>query len=774
MKDNWVVNKIAVLGAGVMGAQIAAHCVNAGFKTLLFDMVPVDNAIQNLTKLSPAPLAFKEMAPLIQGCTYNDNIELLKDCDLIIEAIAEKLDWKLELYKKITPYIGPHAVLATNTSGLSIASLMEAMPKSLAERFCGMHFFNPPRYMHLVELVPSQHTAPSLLQKLETWLTSYLGKNVVIAKDTPNFIANRVGVFSLLSIMHHAHKFGLGFDEVDAITGSVIGRPKSATFRTMDVVGLDTMQHVVKTMHSALKSDPWHKYYHLPDWLMNMINQGHLGQKSGQGIYRKNGKVIEVFSLEHNEYRPSNAKPSEDLIAILNADDKASLWVRLSTSEDKQAKFITACLRDLIHYSAYHLEEIAHTVKDVDDALRYGFGWDMGPFQLWQGLGIQAITSTIEHPAKGCKLMAAVELPEWSQELPSFYSNGLAYCPHTKEYIAPKTLPVYQKQIISLLPSQSVLYENNGVILRVMDDDVGVLSFKSKLNCINQFVVEGLHYAIPVAERECQGLIICQPETQTFSAGADLKMVANIIHEKKYDVLDTIIKTFQDAMMKLKYSAIPTVAALRGQALGGGCEILLHCDVIVAAFESYVGLVEVGAGLIPAGGGAKEMALRASFETKGQDLVPALYRYYQNIATAFLAQNALEAKQKGYLRAHDAIIMHAEEVLFAAIAEVKAKVAANYRPPLPMLFPVAGIEGAARLKAGLVNWLEGGFISDNDYEIALKLAEVMTGGDVNQGTLVTEHWLLKLERQAFIELADTGPTQDRIKHLLETGKPLRN
>lgn len=782
MKKPIYIKKIAVLGAGVMGAQIAAHCVNAGFETLLFDLAAekgghntlIDKAILQLNKLKPSPVATSKTAEMLIACNYEDNLADLTRCDLVIEAIGERLDWKESLYKRVAPYLHQEVILVSNTSGLSINALAAVLPESLRSRFCGVHFFNPPRYMHLAELIPATTTTPDLLDFLETWLTRFLGKGVVRAKDTPNFIANRIGVFSLLATLHHADAFGLGFDEVDALTGTLVGRPKSATFRTMDVVGLDTMKHVVYTMQTQLESDPWHALFKLPDWLNQLISEGHLGQKSGQGIYRKKGKAIEVYDVSLGDYRLSDKGVNDEVKAIMKTKNPEERMQLLMQSNNPQAQFLTACFRDVFHYSAFHLKDIAHTVREVDLAMRWGFGWQSGPFETWQDAGFSQM----------CECIAANSvpaLPEWLNKLNAFYDDeGLAFSPVSNTYERSSQLPVYQRQ---LLPSSAikapktlpnVIFENDGVCLCGLEDNVAMVYFKTKSNTIGQSVLDGLNHAIDHAERLDMGLILYQHDPLNFSSGADLRQVFGLIQNNQFQALETMVETIQNLALRLKYTPIPTVAALRGRALGGGCELMLQCDVTVAAFESYPGLVEVGVGLIPAGAGTRTFAKRAAMKAQGGDLMPYVQKYFEQIATATVASSAPDAMQRGYLKRSDHWVMHADEVLYAAIAQVKALRAMNYTPPIPHRFPVAGIEGKARLQVGLVNWLEGGFISQHDYFMANQLAHVICGGDVNEGQLVDDAWMLKLEREAFMTLTQTPLTQARIEAILETGKPLRN
>ena len=788
MQEPFFIKKIAVLGAGVMGAQIAAFCVNAGIETLLFDLCAkegdhnaiVNKAIANLRQLKPSPLATPQTTSLLKARNYNDHLPELSSCDLIIEAIAERLDWKEALYQRISPFLTKKSILVSNTSGLSINTLASVLPEIHRHRFCGVHFFNPPRYMHLAELIPADTTSPQLLDHLESWLTSHLGKGVVRAKDTPMFIANRIGVFSMLATLYHAHAMEMSLDDVDALTGAILGRPKSATVRTMDVVGLDTMQHVVSTMQHELKDDPWHAFFNLPEWLMGLIQQGHLGQKSGQGIYRKNGKAIEVYDIVQGSYRLAKGEVSEEVKSILSVAEPRERMRRLLLSEDRQARFLVACFCDLFHYCAYHLEDIANTARDVDLAIRWGFGWQQGPFETWQAAGLDEMRSFIEQAIEKSTSMTHAKLPVWLMKTDGFYSKQGALSPVSGEFEKRSQLPVYQHQFFRdsvLCESQmhtTTLFENEGVRLWALQDDVAVLGFKTKANTIGQSVLDGCHQALDMAEQQCQGLILYQHDAGNFSSGADLRGVGALIQANKMGALDAMVEQFQQLMMRFKYCPIPTIAALRGRALGGGCEIMLHCDTVVASFEAYPGLVELGAGLVPAGGGCKEMAKRAAMKAHGSDLTGFIQPYFEQIATAIVAGSAADALQRGYLQDKDTWVMHRDEVLYAAVAKIKSMQAANYIAPMQTYFPVAGREGHARLQVGLVNWLEGGFISHHDYFLANQLAWVLCGGDVNEGELVDEAWMLHLEKEAFMTLAATPLTQARIVYLLETGKPLRN
>ena len=788
MQETIYIKKIAVLGAGVMGAQIAAHCVNAGIETLLFDLAAekgdhngiVNKAIAQLKKLKPSPLGTPGNIDKLIACNYDDHLSDLTSCDLIIEAIGEKMAWKKALYHRISPYLNPNAILVSNTSGLSINALAEEVPDNQRARFCGVHFFNPPRYMHLAELIPAKTTTPALIDFLESWLTSYLGKGVVRAKDTPNFIANRIGVFSLLATLHHADAYGLGLDEVDALTGSLLGRPKSATFRTMDVVGLDTMHHVVETMSKQLSQDPWHHLFMLPDWLMQLINKGNLGQKSGQGIYRKIGKKIEVYDVGLNDYRLSGKGVSAEVNTIMAIKNAQERMQQLIDSTHPQACFLVACFRDLFHYTAYHLNDIAHSVCDVDLALRFGFGWQQGPFEVWQDIGLNLMKGLITTSIETESTLARAPLPHWLNALEHFYIDGQAYSPVTGTFIGRSQLPVYQRQlspvctITSPKPHHKIIFENEGVYLWHLQDDVAVISFKTKANTIGQSVLDGINQAIDRAEKDHLGLIMHQQDANNFSSGADLRQILGLIQKKQFTALASMVECIQQVALRLKYSPIPTVAAIRGRVLGGGCELMMQCDAIVAAFESYPGLVEVGVGFIPAGSGSKAFAKRAAMRAQGGDVMPYVQKYFEQIATATVAASAADAMHRGFLRRQDHWVMHADEVLYAALAKVKSLQAMNYIPPVRTRFQVAGLEGKARLQVGLINWLEGGFISQHDYFIGNQLANVLCGGEVNAGTLVDDAWILKLEKEAFMTLAETPETEARIAFILETGKPLRN
>ncbi len=786
MSSAATIRRVAVLGAGVMGAQIAAHLANADVPVVLFDLPAKDGdpngivtkAIASMVKLSPAPFAVKERAELIQPANYDQHLEDLRSCDLLIEAIAERPDWKADLYKRITPYVSDRAILATNTSGLPLSLLAESVPENLRARFCGIHFFNPPRYMALVELIPCQTTNPAILDQLETFLVSTLGKGVVRAKDTPNFIANRIGVFSMAATIHHTQAFGLSLDLVDALTGPAIGRAKSATYRTADIVGLDTMGHVFKGSALALRDDPWRQYFNPPAWLTALIDKGALGQKTKAGIYANKGR--QVLDTATGEYRDAGAKPDEAVQALLKIKNHAEKFAALRASDHPQAQFLWAIHRDAFHYAAVLLAEIADTARDVDFAIRWGFGWGMGPFEIWQAAGWKQVAAWIEDDIAAGKAMTAAPLPAWVKQVDGVHRPEGSYSAAENAYKPRSTLPVYRRQ---LYPEQvlgeapprygETVWENSGVRLWTAGDDIGVLSFKSKLHVIGDDVLDGVLEALKIAERQFDGLVLWQTEAP-FSAGANLAQAVPVLLAGDFETFENTVAKFQHTTSALRYSAIPVVAAAQGLALGGGCEFLMHCDRVVAALESYIGLVEVGVGLIPAGGGCKEFALRAMDEAKGGDLLPFLRPYFEAMAMAKVSRSAEEAKQLGHLKSSDVIVFNPNELLHVAKAQVRALAETGYRPPQPRKIRVAGRTGVAACQMTLVNMRDGGMISAYDYQVARAAAVALCGGEVDSGSLVDEAWLLTVERRLFVELLKNPQTQARIQHMLETGKPLRN
>ena len=790
-----IIRKVAVLGAGVMGAQIAAHCANAGVPVILFDLPAKEGpanaiaqkAVEGLKKLEPAPLATRDRAQFIDVANYGSDLDKLRDCDLIIEAIAEKMEWKLDLYAKVASYVHEGAIFASNTSGLSIDTLSQGMPAEARARFCGIHFFNPPRYMALVELIATRSSDPAVLDALEAWLTTRLGKSIVRARDTPNFVANRVGVFSILAVMHHTARLGLGFDEVDALTGPLIGRPKSATYRTADVVGLDTLAHVIGTMQATLPDDPWHGFYQSPEWLSALIAKGALGQKTRGGIYRKDGKTITVLDPATQDYRPSGGEVAPEVLAILKNRDPVEKFARLRASTHPQAQVLWAIFRDVFHYCAFHLADIAGNARDVDLAMRWGFGWAQGPFETWQAAGWQTVAAALKADIEAGRSMVDAPLPAWVFDgRAGVHAPQGSWSAATAALEPRSTLPVYRRQ---LYPEQvlgeaapdmgNTLWENAGVRLwnlPARDAGIGILSFTSKMHAIGDEVLEGVLEAVARAERDLDGLVIWHEAP--FAVGANLAQVAEACKAGQFEMLEKMVATFQRASMALKHSLVPTVAAVQGMALGGGCEFALHASHRVLALESYVGLVEVGVGLIPAGGGCKEFALQAArmaARAAGGDVFPFIQNSFQTIAMATVSKSALQAVELGFARASDDIVFNPRELLHVALHRARARAEAGYQPPpVERAVPVAGRNGIATCELMLTNMKEGGFISAWDYRVAKAAATALCGGEVETNARVPEQWILDVERAQFVELLKSEPTQQRIVHMLETGKPLRN
>jgi len=620
-----------------------------------------------------------------------------------------------------------------------------------------------------------------VLDRLETFLTTTLGKGVIRAKDTPNFVANRVGVFSMLATMHHTLEFKLGFDEVDALTGPAIGRAKSATYRTADVVGLDTMAHVIKTMADTLPDDPWAAYYKAPDWLAALVAKGALGQKTKAGIFTKKGKDILVLDVAKQDYRVSAGDVYPDVQAILKEKNPGEQLAKLRASTNPQGQFLWAIFRDLFHYVAVHLGDIAHCARDVDFAIRWGFGWQRGPFEMWQAAGWQQVAGWIAEDIAAGKTMTKAPLPKWVTDGRSgVHSSEGSYSAETGRMVPRSKLPVYARQlfpetVIGEKPGDkgTTVFEDEGVRMWHQGDRIAIVSFKSKMHSLGVEVLQGLNRAIDEAEKHFDALVIWHEAP--FAVGANLKAAIESLKAGKFDDFEKMVALFQQTSQRLKYSLVPTVAAVEGMALGGGCEFVMHSQRAVVALESYIGLVEAGVGLIPAGGGLKEFAERSVAWANGGDAMPQLQRYFRQAAMAEVSKSAENAREMGYLKASDLVIFNPSELLYVAKEQARAMAESGVRPALaPAQIPVSGDTGVATLKMLLVNMKEGGFISDHDYEIASRIAEVVCGGEVTPGSIVDEKWLLDLERRNFVELAKMPKTQERIEYMLKNGKPLRN
>ncbi len=792
------VTGVAVLGAGVMGAQIAAHLVNVKVPVVLFDLPAKEGpkngivlkALDGLKKLKPSPIGVADDLALIQPANYEEHLALLADCDLVIEAIAERMDWKLDLYTKIAPHVAAHAIVASNTSGLSITKLSEVLPESLKPNFCGIHFFNPPRYMQLVELIPTPTTRADVLDQLEAFATRTLGKGIVRAKDTPNFVANRVGIAGMLATIAEAEKAGLSYDVVDDLTGKKLGRASSGTFRTADVVGIDTMAHVMKTMQDNLQADPFYASYATPAAVSTLIAAGALGQKSKAGFYKKLGKDVLRFDAAKGDYVPAGAKADALVDRILKKPAAERLKL-LRESSNPQAQFLWAIFRNSFHYVAVHLAEIADTAREVDLAMRWGFGMKQGPFELWQAAGWAQVAEWVKADIDAGKALCNAPLPAWVFDGPVAQHAGV----HTAEgswsaaqgrFIPRAKLPVYARQLfpeqllgeggVDAATAGTELFKNDECRVWTLDGQVAILTLTGKMHTIGPGTVEGLLKGIELAEAQYDGLVIWSPD-EPFSAGANLEAMLPTFMKMGAKGIAPEVKKLQDALLRLRYASVPTVAAVRGLALGGGCEIAVAAARRVAHMESYIGLVEVGVGLIPGGGGLTYIARRAAEKaalTGAADLLPGLKDAFQAAAMATVGTSAIESRKLGYLLGDDVIVAHRDELLFIAIEQVKSMAASNWRAPLKTLFPVAGRNAKATIQAQLVGMRDGGFISAHDFHIASLIADVVTGGDVDAGTLVSEEYLMALERKHFCSLLENPKTQERIMGLLQTGKPVRN
>jgi 3-hydroxyacyl-CoA dehydrogenase len=791
------VRKVAVLGAGVMGAQIAAHLVNCKVPVVLFDLPAKEGpksgialkAIAGLSKLKPAPLGVPEGAALIQPANYEEHLEQLAGCDLVIEAIAERMDWKLDLYKKIAPHVAPHAILASNTSGLSITKLSEAIPEEMRARFCGIHFFNPPRYMALVELIPTPSTKPEVLDQLEAFVTSGLGKNVVRAKDTPNFIANRVGIAGMLATMLEAEKAGLSYDVVDDLTGKKLGRASSGTFRTADVVGLDTMAHVIKTLQDTLsaETDPFYASFATPAALTKLLAAGALGQKSGAGFFKKVGKDIQRFDAATGGYVAAGGK-ADAIVERMLKKPVAERLTLLRESSNPQAQFLWALHRNSFHYAAVHLGSVANSARDVDFAMRWGFGVKQGPFELWQQAGWKQVAQWIKDDIDAGKALCKAPLPDWVFDgREGVHTAEGSWNPTQKQYQPLSALPAYQRQhfrenvfgasVLDPASAGKTLHEDDSMRLWTLDDEVIIASIKTKVHAIGPGVIEGLLKGITLAEQQYKGLVIWSGD-DPFSYGADLQAMLPTFMKGGAKAIAPEEKKLQDAMLAIRYANVPTVAAVRGMALGGGCEIAVHCAKRVASMESYIGLVEVGVGLIPGGGGltyiARRAAEMAAAGNANADVFPFIREGFTAAAMAKVGTSAIESRKLGYLLDSDIIVPHKDELLYVAIAQAKAMFDSGYRAPSRAMIPAAGRNAIATIKGQLANMRDGGFISKHDFHISALIADVVCGGDVDAGSLVNEEYLMALERKHFCSLLEHPKTQERIMGMMQTGKPVRN
>ncbi|MFZ5597638.1 MAG: 3-hydroxyacyl-CoA dehydrogenase NAD-binding domain-containing protein [Bacillota bacterium] len=802
------VNKAAVLGAGVMGATIAGHLANVGIPTYLLDIVPgqlnpdeekkgltlespqvrnrlATNGIAQLLKAKPAPLYVPENAQLLTPGNFEDNMNWLSECDLIIEVVLERLDIKQSLFEKVEKNWKPGTIVASNTSGLSINAMIEGRSKEFKQHFIGMHFFNPPRYMRLLEIIPGNDTLPEIIEFSKEFSEKVLGKGVVICKDTPNFVANRIGVYSMCATIKAMLEFGLAVDEVDALTGRAMGHPKSASFRTLDMVGLDVMLHVAKNVYDVAE-DPKEKAVFEPvEFLQKMVDNKWLGDKTKQGFYKKvkTEKGREVLVLDYNtmEYRPKNKVSFGSLIKSKNP---VKQFKALIDGNDKAAKFAWQITKQLLTYSANLLGVIADDIQSIDQAMKWGFNWDFGPFETWDILGVPKVVERLK--AEGEPIPKVVEELLASGRT-SFYEkkDGTRniFDPKTKSTVPEK----FSEDVIFLAPlkeQNKVIKANDGASLIDIGDGIVCLEFHSRANSIGNDIVEMMNYAVKELNKgKYEGMVIAN-YGQHFSVGANIMLVMMFAEAKAWTELDIMVSEFQDANMRMKYCKKPIVAAPHSMALGGGCEIVMHCNRVAACAESYIGLVEVGVGLVPGGGGVKEMTFRAyetvppapaNVKTGGTNSVqPMLNRAFENIAMANVATSGPQAISLGYLRASQTTIVPNRDHVIGEAKKIALAAAPNYKVPVPKTIPAVGAPGFAAIQVGIETMVWGKYISAHDAKIASKIANILTGGGVTPGTPLTEQNLLDLERESFLSLLGEQKTIDRIRHMLITNKPLRN
>ena len=809
--------RVAVLGSGVMGSQIAAHCAGCGLHTDLYGM-PADSqpqesaayGLKNLSQIKPDPLVWHRAPALVRALDYSRDLDELRHCDLIIEAVVENRQAKLDLYQRIAPHLSATAVLASNTSGICLTSLAEGLDVDLRTRFLGIHFFNPPRYMRLVEIITTDHTRPDIVSDLTGFLTSILGKYLIFAHDRPAFIANRIGIFALLSSIHQAARRGLQADKVDALSGARAARAKSATFRTLDLVGLDVCAKVVEGVHRDAPDDPWHEFLCLPPWIEALIDDGALGSKSGRGVYRKADGEILVFDPSKGDYRPTDKRISDSVRNTLKSSpDFAGALLSLAQSSDAEAGYLWATYCDLFHYSATHVADIAPGVREIDLAWRLGFGAQMGVFEIAQKAGWSTVVKAVSTAIDQGVTLSNTALPDWCTRIDAVYGSQGAYAPARDDYVAASTHPVYQRQLDPLtLHGLSSPYdgfecvrESNSLRCIDLGEGVAAVTFKTKMRVISHEVIVELDALLDELPASHDALVIWQGDGP-FCAGANLyQLLAGVrlgsvegrtgwwtqvkkqaFHWIQPDLppikhlppVRQVVESLQRLHLKLRTSPFPVVAAVQNLALGGGCEMLMHCDRTVAHHDSYIGLVEIGVGLLPAGGGCTEMARRCALSAGDDALFPHLARTCRDLATAYVSTSARAARQHNFLDPRDTIMANPDELLYIARREALDMLEKNYTPEPPAEIRVAGEFGKANLMAELNNLSTGNWISPHDYQCAARLAHCLCGGDVPENTLLSTQTMHRLEVDGFVELLKTHQTQARMEHMLKTGKPLRN
>lgn len=793
-----LIKKVAVIGSGIMGSGIACHFANIGVEVLLLDIVPnaltdaetkkgqtledrpvrnriVNEHLANALKSKPSPIYHPKFANRIKTGNTTDDLAKIADADWIIEVVVERLDIKKQVFEQIEKYRKPGTLITSNTSGIPIHFMSEGRSDDFQKHFCGTHFFNPARYLKLFEIIPGPKTSAEVLDFLNEYGEKFLGKTSVIAKDTPAFIGNRIGIYGIQSLFHLVAEMGLTVEEVDKLTGPVIGRPKSATFRTVDVVGLDTLVHVANGLYENVPNDEAHEIFKLPEYVSKMVENKWLGSKTGQGFYKKVDKDILTLDLNTLEYRPAKKASFATLELTKTIDKPIDRFKILITGKDKAGEFYRKNFGGMFAYVSNRVPEITGQLYKIDDAMKAGFGWENGPFEIWDAIGVEKGTDLLK--AEGLKNAA------WVDEMlaggnKSFYTvkDGATYFYDidTKSY---QKIPGQDSFIIlNNIRESKKVWSNSGAIIEDLGDGILNLEFRSKMNTIGGDVLQAINKAIDLSEKEFHGLVIGN-QAANFSVGANLAMIFMMAVEQEYDELNMAIKMFQDTMMRVRYSAVPVVVAPHGMTFGGGCEMSMHADKIVAAAETYIGLVEFGVGLIPGGGGSKEMALRASDTYHKNDVeLNVLQEYFLTVAMAKVSTSAYEAYDTGILqKGKDIVVVNKDRQIATAKKHALLLADAGYTQPIRRSdIKVLGKQALGMFLVGTDQMKAGNFISEHDKKIANKLAYVMAGGDLSEPTLVSEQYLLDLEREAFLSLCTERKTLERIQFMLTKGKPLRN
>ncbi len=797
------INKVAVLGSGVMGSRIACHYANIGVDVLLLDIVPreltekeekggltlespavrnrlVNTALTTALKSKPSPIYSKSFANRIATGNFEDDMSKIAECDWIIEVVVERLDIKQIVFEQVEKYRKPGTLITTNTSGIPIKMLIDGRSEDFVKHFCGTHFFNPPRYLKLLEIIPSEKTDPEVIDYLMDYGARFLGKKTVLCKDTPAFIANRVGVFGIQALFHLMPELGLTVEEVDKLTGPAMGRPKSATFRTCDVVGLDTLIHVANGVKDNCPDDERSEVFEIPDYVNHLAENNWLGSKSGQGFYKKvkgdDGKrQILVFDVEKKDYRAQNKVKFATLEAAKAVDALAPRTKVLYNGSDKAGEFYKRSFHSLFAYVSNRLPEISDELYRIDDALKAGFGWEIGAFESWDAVGVKEGLAGLQ--GEGLKASA------WIQEMldsgaESFYrlNDGVRqyYDVTSKAY---KDIPGQESLVVlSNITDDKVVWKNTGTTIKDLGDGILNIEFHTKMNTIGGEVLQGLNKAMDLAEKDYRGLVISN-EGQNFSAGANVGMIFMLAVEQEFDELDIAVKMFQNTTTRLRHCAVPVVAAPHGLTLGGGCEICLHVDKVVAHAETYMGLVEFGVGLIPGGGGTKEFAMRLADELHEGDMRINQFRNrFLTIGQAKVSTSAQEAFELGYMRkGQDEVVVSREHQLSVAKEECLQMADEGYTSPKPRKdIEVLGDEAMGVVYIGAHSMMSGNYISEHDKIISEKLGHVLAGGDLSTRTKVSEKYLLDLERRKFLELCAERKTLERLQSIITTGKVLRN